>query len=160
MEGMDLNQKYETLSRLVDSSPAAKEFAEVGMKLNPKKTLFSLISSLREGMLVHSFFDMPLLPTGPIPVLEGRPAPSAILFSIQFPVLSTVFIPADLIPFDDYPLPLLLLLRSRPEEGRSARSSYPVSDWTGMKLVFSLAWIGFILAQRVAHLPGTDGLGR
>lgn len=30
---MDLNQKYDTLSRLVDSSPAAKEFSEVGMKL-------------------------------------------------------------------------------------------------------------------------------
>lgn len=50
-------------------------------------------------MLVHSFFDMPLLPTGPIPVLKGRPAPSAMLFDIQFPVLSTVLIPADLIPF-------------------------------------------------------------
>ena len=55
MEGMDLNQKYDTLSRLVDSSPAAKEFAEVGIKLNPPKTLFS--------PLVYSFFDMPLLPT-------------------------------------------------------------------------------------------------
>ncbi|KAK8489712.1 hypothetical protein V6N11_014360 [Hibiscus sabdariffa] len=30
----------------------------------------------------------------------------------------------------------------------AARSRYHVSDWTGMKLVFSLAWIGFILAQR------------
>lgn len=48
-------------------------------------------------MLVHSFFDMPLLPTGPRPVLEG--APSAILFDIQFPVLLTVLVPADLIPF-------------------------------------------------------------
>lgn len=113
-----------------------------------------------EGMLVHSFFDMPLLPTGSIPVLVGMPAPSAILFSIHFPVLSMVLIPVDLIPFDDYLLPLLILLRSRLEEGRSARSSYPVSDWTGMKLVFSLAWIGYILAQRVAHLSGTDGLGR
>jgi hypothetical protein len=55
---------------------------------------------------------------------------------------------------------LLLLLRSKLEEGRSARSSYPVSDWTGMKLILKMAWIGFLLAQRVAHLPGTDGLGR
>ena len=73
MEGMDLNQKYDTLSRLVDSSPAAKEFAEVGIKFKPPKTLFS--------PLVHPFFDMPLLPTGPISVLEGRLAPSAIMFS-------------------------------------------------------------------------------
>ena len=73
MEGMDLNQKYDTLSRPVDSSPAAKELAEVGIKLNHPKTLFS--------PLVYSFFDMPLLPTSPIPVLEGRPAPSAIMFS-------------------------------------------------------------------------------
>ncbi|KAK8655891.1 hypothetical protein V6N13_108456 [Hibiscus sabdariffa] len=76
------------------------------------------------------------------------------------PLPSAFCLPADLISIDYYPLPLLLLLRSRPEEGRSARSSYPVSDWTGMKLVFSLAWIGFILAQRVVHLPWTDGLGR
>jgi hypothetical protein len=28
-----------------------------------------------------------------------------------------------------------------------------------MKLILKMTWIGFLLAQRVAHLPGTEGLG-